>query len=193
MVTDDFIGVWDNFVSDEFCNKVINFFEEMNKHNCSFKRKDVSCIREDTSVNALKYNLEQYYSSGANFVDQFHQKFWEVAYQEYFNKYGILNMYPQHRTYDFKIQKTLPGEGYHIWHSEDIGRANQRRILVYILYLNDIESGGETEFLYFRKRISPKKGRLILFPCTFTHTHRGNPPLEKEKYIVTSWIETING
>jgi len=39
-------------------------------------------------------------------------------------------------------------------------------------------------------RVKPKKGRLILFPAGFTHTHRGNPPLDGEKYIITGWVET---
>jgi hypothetical protein len=60
-----------------------------------------------------------------------------------------------------------------------------------ILYLNDVDEGGETEFLYQSIRIKPKKGTLILCPGSFTHTHRGNPPLSGEKYIVTTWIELV--
>ena len=50
------------------------------------------------------------------------------------------------------------------------------RKLVIQLYLNTIEEGGETEFLYINKRIKAEQGRLIIFPAAFTHTHRGNPP-----------------
>ena len=65
----------------------------------------------------------------------------------------------------------------------------RRRLLFFILYLNDIEEGGETEFLYFKRRVKPQKGRLLLAPCGFTHYHRGNPPLSGDKYILTSWVE----
>jgi len=57
------------------------------------------------------------------------------------------------------------------------------------LYLNDVEEGGETEFLYVKRRVSAKKGRFVLWPAGFTHTHRGNPPLSGEKYIMTGWVE----
>ena len=62
-------------------------------------------------------------------------------------------------------------------------------MLVAILYLNTVKEGGETEFLYQRTRISPKQGTLILFPPSWTHTHRGNPPLSGNKYILTTWME----
>mgnify|MGYP003351836575 CR=1 FL=1 len=63
---------------------------------------------------------------------------------------------------------------------------------VYLMYLNDVEEGGETEFLYYPKRIKPKKGTLIMWPAGFTHTHRGNPPISNEKYIVATWTENVN-
>ena len=58
-----------------------------------------------------------------------------------------------------------------------------------MVYLNDIEDGGETEFLYQSRRIKPVTGRAVLWPAGYTHTHRGNPPLKDAKYIITGWVE----
>jgi hypothetical protein len=87
-----------------------------------------------------------------------------------------------------KFQRTRPGEGYHDWHFENGGDSAYRK-LVTMLYLNDVAEGGETEFLYLHRRIQPRQGRLLVFPAGFTHTHRGNPPLSGDKYILTSWLE----
>ena len=38
-------------------------------------------------------------------------------------------------------------------------------------------------------RVKPKQGTLVIWPAAFTHTHRGNPPLSNDKYIVTGWTE----
>jgi len=58
--------------------------------------------------------------------------------------------------------------------------------------LNDVEEGGETEFLYLKKRFKPIRDRLLIFPAGFTHTHRGNPPLSGDKYILTGWVEFMS-
>ena len=52
-----------------------------------------------------------------------------------------------------------------------------RRWIAFLVYLNDNFTGGETEFLYQGIRIAPKKGTTIIFPASYTHMHRGNPPL----------------
>jgi hypothetical protein len=90
----------------------------------------------------------------------------------------------------FNLQKTVPGQGYHIWHCEDTGECMSRR-LVSMMYLNEGFEGGETEWLYQARRETPKTGRVVIWPATFTHTHRGNPPLNGEKYIATSWFHHI--
>ena len=33
----------------------------------------------------------------------------------------------------------------------------------------------------------PVAGDVLIFPCGYTHTHRGNPPIGGTKYLVTSW------
>lgn len=91
------------------------------------------------------------------------------------------------------LQKYLADRGgYPYWHSElypklDLGEA-LHRVVLWTVYLNDDFQGGETEFLYQRRRIVPKTGSLLIAPTAFTHTHRGNRPAGGDKYIATSWV-----
>ncbi|WP_115716928.1 2OG-Fe(II) oxygenase [Gallaecimonas mangrovi] len=82
--------------------------------------------------------------------------------------------------------------GYPHWHSEVFPQLPHNeplhRVLLWMYYLNDVAEGGETEFFYQRHRVKPKKGRLVIAPASFTHTHRGNAPLSGDKYIITSWV-----
>jgi len=65
----------------------------------------------------------------------------------------------------------------------------RNRFIVISLYLNTIEKGGETEFLDQGLRVEAVKNRFVMFPATYTHVHRGNPPLSGTKYIITGWVE----
>jgi hypothetical protein len=81
--------------------------------------------------------------------------------------------------------------GYPHWHSEifpDTECEALHRMAFFIFYLNDVETGGETEFYFFDQKVKPKKGTLVIAPAGFTHTHRGNVPISGNKYIVTSWL-----
>jgi len=87
-----------------------------------------------------------------------------------------------------KIQKTTKSGGYHNWHFEQIAYENSSRVLVWSIYLNDVKEGGETEFLYQSERVKAEQGKILVFPANFLYTHRGNPPLSGDKYILTGWF-----
>ena len=84
------------------------------------------------------------------------------------------------------------GGGYPYWHCElfprDPGCETLHRHLLWTLYLNDGFAAGETEFLFQQRTIAPRTGSLLLAPTAFTHTHRGNPPRDGDKFIATGWI-----
>ena len=87
-------------------------------------------------------------------------------------------------------QKNKGNYGY--WHSEIYPQTGANdalhRVLLFLIYLNDIEEGGETDFFYQSKSIRPKAGSMVIAPCGFTHTHRGNVPISDDKYVLTSWV-----
>tara|TARA_R110002051_G_scaffold273633_1_gene334265 strand:- start:324 stop:1046 length:723 start_codon:yes stop_codon:yes gene_type:complete len=80
-------------------------------------------------------------------------------------------------------------DGYHGWH-EDNGNDTPEicRMLVFMYYLNDVEEGGETDFLHQNLKIKPTKGSLVIFPTYFTHTHKGHIPISNDKYICNVWL-----
>ena len=108
----------------------------------------------------------------------------------YGSEYEQITAYNLQCSY-INVQRSLPKQGYHVWHSEDNSVMATRRVLVNMMYLNDVDEGGETEFLYQSMRVQPKKGRVVIWPSGFTHTHRGNPPLTGEKYIATAWYSNM--
>ena len=123
---------------------------------------------------------------------EFNKIIWK-GYEKYIKKYGTITNLGLHKVSPFvRVQKSKPSQGYHLWHSDAASSMTSRRMLVVTLYLNTIKKGGETEFLYQSTRVPPVQGTLVLFPAAWTHMHRGNPPLEGNKYLMTSWLEFVD-
>jgi hypothetical protein len=186
---ENFVGIFEDAFSKEYCDKVIEFFEDSVKAGLGVTRQqqgEAKTLKDDTQVYAHS-ELQLKYGSAT--INEFNDIFWRDIYPTYAAKYEALKDSGTHQNYAFKIQKTKIGGGYHIWHYESGTREASTRLLTWTLYLNDVEEGGETEFLYYPKRVKPKAGTLLLWPAGFTHTHRGNPPISNTKYIVTGWLE----
>jgi hypothetical protein len=189
---DNFVGIYDGFFTDEFCDNLIAHYEWCKTNNKTYGRSEAESLKKDESLNVNPSNLNEIAfvrENAMEYLEEFNDKFWNVCYKDYISQYSVLAEYTQHSIYTYKVQRTDPAGGYHIWHCEDGSTAFSRRVGVYILYLNDVEEGGETEFLYLSKRVRAKKGRLVIFPPNYPWAHRGNPPLSGTKYILTGWTE----
>ena len=186
---DNFVGVFEDAYSVDFCNKVIKYFEDSNTAGLGISRQQQGSKKTDKDDLQVYGHAELNLRYGLETVPFFNDVFWETIYPVYADTYSVLRDSGAHSNYSFKVQKTEVGQGYHIWHYESDTIQTSHRLLVWMLYLNDVEEGGETEFLYYPKRIKPKAGTLLVWPASFTHTHRGNPPISNTKYIVTGWLE----
>ena len=102
---------------------------------------------------------------------------------------GSYRMFPTNRLTDgiFLIQKYQKNKGKYIYHNDASFEQLQYRVITFIWYLNDVEEGGETEF-WGEYRVKPEKGKLVLFPATWTFPHCGKMPISNDKYIVTGWF-----
>jgi len=187
----DFIGMYQNVFPDGFCNHVISEFERLLVSGSCSNRQD----SEGTSK-TLKQDFHYFLNMRNHVMSDFNDVpvsdiFFtglQNCFDDYASEFDILRDYDLRCT-SVKIQKTDPGAGYHVWHAEQGSDADASRCLVYSAYLNDIDDAGETEFLYQKLRVAPKENTMIIWPASFTHTHRGNVVHgNKSKYIITGWF-----
>ena len=171
-LNEDFIGVWDNVILDDFNNLIIKTLDESTH----------IVPRSNTSVKDTQLDIAAFNPTISNHI----MCAVRSCCEQYFNWYPFLKNFTFIST-TCLLQKTDPTEGYHDWHSESNNIACANRTLVWSVYFNDLDDSGETEFLYQKKKIKPKAGRVLIFPGSFTHLHRGNPPY-KSKYIATGWL-----
>lgn len=186
----NFIGIYDNYITKEECNRAIKLFEDQDKFNRTINRQSFE------KVSPLEKQDQQYFAN-PNVIHFWYEELkslmvnYDQALKHYEELTGCAKAFDL-ETFKYtsvKIQKTLPTEGYHVWHVEhNSDFESSKRGLVFSIYLNDVEEGGETEFLHFSKRVKPKAGRIVIWPASFPYVHRGNPPLSGEKYLLTSWM-----
>jgi hypothetical protein len=201
----DFIGVFENAVNDEDCDRIIEHFELLQEQKITYDRMEEDkknvLIEKDGDIHTIggtsnmlqdTYSYEEIVTRRDIWIfNKVREAIWQ-CYQPYCKQYGVLMTVAKHAISGcIKIQKTRPSQGYHVWHCEHAAVGVGERVMLVILYLNDVEEGGETEFLYQRKRIKPKKGTLLICPAGYTHTHRGNTPFSNDKYILTTWLEFV--
>lgn len=65
------------------------------------------------------------------------------------------------------------------------------RIFSGLLYLNDVEEGGETYFENFDVSVQPKEGRLALFPADYVYLHEAKTPKSGEKFALVTWFNPV--
>ena len=188
MNVDNSIFVSKTMFPDELCDGLVGVFKNKSnkfdkshfaKNNIGHERKDEACFLDDFEIDMLS-------DIGNRGITNEVNAFLMDALSEYSETYTALKNIPIRSTRQ-KLQMTKKSGGYHRWHQEQSTEETAHRILAWTVYLNNVEEGGETEFLYQSKRIKAKKGKILIFPAAFTHLHRGNPPLSGDKYILTGW------
>lgn len=202
----DFIGIWEDHVPKFVCDKAINLIDKvLESHSMSpldggpHSASDLSRETEimeginqfpNSNIGRKDYSVMLQYADKP-LAYEFDQ-YLHACFLDYIREYGQLNQTPL-ISIDQKLQKTEPGGGYHVWHSENSGILFAQRTLVWAIYLNDMPDGeAETEFLYQKRRIKPKRGTCVIWPAAFTHLHRGNPVYTQNKYLLTGWYVNMN-
>tara|TARA_B100000029_G_C17375437_1_gene887772 strand:+ start:284 stop:904 length:621 start_codon:yes stop_codon:yes gene_type:complete len=175
-----FIEIYDNALTEEECDILIGAFEKADPKpgvtikgvNPQYKK----CME-------LKGNVE--YPDAVGSIVRNSLCTYLTKYEK---KYESINKCPPWKYVKIYNFQKYDGEedGYKAWHCEhDPAPIPSLRILAWMYYLNDAESG--TEFMHY-PTIRGKMGRLVIWPAFWTHLHRGVLPNKGLKYIITGWV-----
>jgi hypothetical protein len=202
---ESFIRQYKNQFPDELCEKLINILEDGISKNVSHagtagRNESDSKLKDSTDLD-LKPGIDL---EGVNielFREIYHFLYGPVG--NYINSYivspageknyidnieDILDTFVLIQAPRLKVYRS-PDQGYHAWH-QDWGLLPEqaRRLIVGMVYLNDVEEGGETGFYHQGLKIKAEKGKLVIFPPYFTHMHKGFRPISNDKYICNFYI-----
>jgi hypothetical protein len=179
---EDFFGIYDGALSADFCRNTIQRFENDPRkirglvgegvYRPEFKGTteiDFNEIPEGWQdvVSTISQNLKHHL--------RLYMKQWGRAFKDV----DITHE-------GFRMSRYDPGEIFN-WHSDNIGSALSR-VITAMWYLNDVDEGGETEYMWNGRAVKPVEGRMVLIPVGWTYYHRSAPPVTGPKYIIITQL-----
>lgn len=172
----NFIGGW--YIDEALCDAIVQDFENRKKYQ-----------RDSHSTRGYKVISNQEMNNDLMIAYKYKIHTALAEYEKLY-RYSHETIEAFHVAEPWNIQKYEVGKHYSAWHCENNGDPKFRyRHLAFMTYLNDVNDGGETEFLYQNTKIRPEKGLTLIWPAYFTHTHMGHPSHTQVKYVTTGWFE----
>lgn len=185
-----FDGLIDPNVCSDFITKLKNFWHAAHDG------------RTLGGVNFITKTTEDLHVSECAFEEQELKWDWQLAEMEmaftagltsaislYKQNYRHLDHWIEIQDTGFQVQKYYQNFGYYRPHVDSFpGSAVGNRVLGAVVYLNNIEYGGETNFPIHNVMVKPKAGRIALFPASWTHLHESCVAITDDKWIISTFI-----
>lgn len=182
--------IYEEYIDGNLCDEIIEFFKE-----CPIKKEGTIGTSYGKIIDKnVKDSLDAELFFNEKLFHEYVKELKKVI-NNYIELYPSCNIYAPFGLFEpIHIQYYKPGGGFKIWHSErtTANPISSRRHLVFMTYLNDVTDAGGTEFLNQKLVVHAKKGRTLIWPADWTHTHRGVVSPSQEKYIVTGWLSYMD-
>jgi len=186
----DLIRVYDNVIPSDQCDMMIDWYESnpsLRQEGCVYDGTAGTAVRDDSVKICKESSVPHERNDILDIISQrtfdaYRKAFEEgMPFPDPFASPLCLNGYT--------IRKYNKNEGIFKPHYDVNGSGGtEKRLFAVLMYLNDVDEGGETEFPEWNISVSPKKGRILLFPCNYLFLHQGNVPISHDKYMIAMFI-----
>ena len=200
MLLQDTIGIYPKAFSNELCDTLMKMYDTALTTGNTFG--GMTGIGVDKTIkNSVDFDLIKHSNINPAALSTSNEVY--MIFNDCIKKYitsfphqdqvpGMSNFIEPTTFASLQVQRYTKGTGhYNAWHHEG-GTFKMSRRYFALLYLNDVEEGGETEMLYTGQKIKPEKGKLLVHPAGFPYIHKGNMPLSNDKTILISWLVFVN-
>jgi prolyl 4-hydroxylase len=178
-----YLRVYDADLSSPLCRKLIDSFaalERFQQYNGRNLRRGLE-DSEWTELNVTRLSDPGFLGMFRGFIDR--------ALARYNADVGLTIPIPNSSaTSDLIMKRYRSGGDERFQLHFDAIHHLASRYLVLMWYLNDVEAGGETCFPQLDRTVSPREGRLLMFPPYWMYQHEGKAPQSGEKYILSTYL-----
>ena len=188
---DNFIKVYDDAIDKDSCQLLIDKFEKSEHQHEVVRQAERDEAISFKQINLVTHN-EDWKSVGGGAMEMF---------QDYVLRYIydckiMPKQWPTTYGYEAIRIKRYLNNNYDRFdpHVDVMNYETSRRFLAFFIYLNDVDEGGETEFININKpgtfipfKVTPKRGRMLMFPPQWMYYHAGLKPVSNPKYLIHSY------
>ena len=183
----DFIMEFPDTLTDEECDECIEWFwdnEDLHTGGRTYGYDEHGDRQNVTDRNVKR--TTQVHPRPEHSVSRFCEK----IFQRY-NEYCDVRPYPLGQPMcltAFSIRIYYQNNGWFIEHQDQAQGPNSQRQFGIVLYLNDVEEGGQTYFGELDLGIKAERGKMIIFPANYLFRHEGQKPISCDKYAITAFM-----
>lgn len=167
----------ENIIDNEMCDKIIAEMETMDYEKLSFSNtNNVECynVKNPTDL-SIKNDIIEVFIKIIETMNNI--RFIHSSSFSFFQLRKIYGMTREHA--DGVFGEIIP-------HPIDNALIKTTRTITIVISLNDDFEGGVYHFPLQNLSIKAKKGRCLIFPPFWTHTHSVSS-VDKHRYILSSW------
>ena len=181
---DNMIRVYDNILSRECCQNLIQKFEARDDQAVWNDYRKFSDVLLFDDADYWKDEIPACLDTFTQIIEKYKNDLpWPDEYKK---------LFPQEYNLEgIKLKKYLPNDVDEFpWHIDVASIETTARFLAFFVYLDDNEAG-ETEFIENSVSTLSVKcvgGRAGVFPPMFPWVHCGRKPVKKPKYLLQSYL-----
>ena len=180
---DRWIRTYPKIFDKNECDGLIEYFEEAKAHHVETK---TTGHREFTELNLIDH------SGKSDMNLEIYNRFTSISDRYKIDTRLHPKQWPDKYAWEaLRIKKYERNSGVFLDHVDVGDYESARRFLVFFVYLNDVALGGETEFVDLDLKVTPECGTVLVFPATWEYVHRGNVPVDEDKYILGGYLHYV--
>ncbi len=182
----EFVRVYENALADTLCDEIVDRFEQDTMHQTGPGGVPKGTAHADALSSWTELNIQSLphwddvLAQLLPVTTRFSERYADDC-QIWFPSRAKLE--------DYRIKRYQPDPGDQFHPHVDIDCLDHaKRFLVLFWYLTDVEEGGETFFNDLDYGVTPKKGRMLMFPPFWMYPHTGVRPISGTKYILGTYL-----
>ena len=196
----DLVKVYDDVLSVEKCERVIEFFDKNTKLHQRFDNNQrpnftqLNITQHAQSEEASEDDIELHTELTTLFMNaiSLYQIDCSVT-DEMPSQWGLeqIRIKKYNKALDCCDADLIQSADQFAEHV-DVGDHNSaRRFIALFLYLNHTETTGKTIFPYLDLQVDPIPGRVLVFPPMWMYPHAGLPSFSEDKYTIGTYCHYL--